>query len=236
MSRVGIVTLPLHFNYGGILQAFALQQALKSLGYDAVVIGWPMNTIKERIKYVLYKFSGVYQFVNNNIHILRLNSPFLDEDIKRNCLRTFIVGSDQVWRPCMGANRNDNVTRYFLTTDEKCCIRKIAYAASFGIDSWGFTNEETIKARKLVEKFKAVSVRENSGIELCKKYLGINNVSLVLDPTMLLQKGFYEDFIKSSPFKTKKRHCFVYLLDYKNRENKAIIECIVPDEAEIMTA
>lgn len=30
--KVGIVTLPLHFNYGGILQAFALQETVKMLG------------------------------------------------------------------------------------------------------------------------------------------------------------------------------------------------------------
>ena len=49
MSKVGIVTLPLHFNYGGILQAYALQQIVPSLGYDAVIIGHPKNTFKEKM-------------------------------------------------------------------------------------------------------------------------------------------------------------------------------------------
>ncbi len=35
--KIGILTLPLHTNYGGILQAFALQTVLEHMGYDAVV-------------------------------------------------------------------------------------------------------------------------------------------------------------------------------------------------------
>lgn len=31
--RIGILTLPLHTNYGGILQAYALQTVLKRMGH-----------------------------------------------------------------------------------------------------------------------------------------------------------------------------------------------------------
>lgn len=36
--RIGILTLPLHRNYGGILQHWALQQVLKQLGHEPVLI------------------------------------------------------------------------------------------------------------------------------------------------------------------------------------------------------
>ena len=36
--KIGIITLPLHNNYGGILQAYALQRVLQKLGHDAMVI------------------------------------------------------------------------------------------------------------------------------------------------------------------------------------------------------
>ena len=36
--RVAIITLPLHTNYGGILQAYALKKAVESLGHTAEVL------------------------------------------------------------------------------------------------------------------------------------------------------------------------------------------------------
>ena len=36
--RIGILTLPLHNNYGGILQAYALQKVLKDMGHAPVVL------------------------------------------------------------------------------------------------------------------------------------------------------------------------------------------------------
>lgn len=36
--RIAIVTLPLHTNYGGILQAYALKTYLESMGHQATVL------------------------------------------------------------------------------------------------------------------------------------------------------------------------------------------------------
>ena len=38
---IGILTLPLHTNYGGILQAYALQTVLERMGHEVVVIDTP---------------------------------------------------------------------------------------------------------------------------------------------------------------------------------------------------
>lgn len=234
MSKVGIVTLPLHFNYGGILQAYALQQTVSSLGYDAVIIGHPKNTFKEKIKWQLYKFSRVYRFVNANIRFFRLQDPFIGKIMENHHLLALIVGSDQVWRPCMGVNRNRNVDRYFLKSDGKFPVKKIAYAASFGVDYWDFTYEETVKAKALIKDFKSVSVRESSGLSLCEKHLGCKEVLQVLDPTMLLKKSDYEKFISINPFITCKKHCFAYLLDYVCDDNQKIVEQLIGKDTELI--
>ncbi len=236
MDKVGIVTLPLHFNFGGILQAYALQQTVSCLGYDAVVIRQKKKTLKERVKWLLYNFSGVHKFVNTNIHFFTLQELFSSKELTKNKISALIVGSDQVWRPCMGGNRMENVHRYFLKSEGKTQIKKIAYAASFGVDYWDFTEEETVVAKALIKDFDAVSVRENTGIVLCDKYLGYKNALQVLDPTMLLQRNDYEKFISTNPFKTDKRHCFVYLLDYANKKNKKIVEKIVGDDVEQLSS
>ena len=36
--KIGVITLPLHTNYGGILQAYALQRVLQDIGHDVVVL------------------------------------------------------------------------------------------------------------------------------------------------------------------------------------------------------
>ena len=35
--KVGMVTMPQHTNYGGILQAYALKTAIESLGHEVTV-------------------------------------------------------------------------------------------------------------------------------------------------------------------------------------------------------
>ena len=47
IMRIGILTLPLHTNYGGILQAYALQTVLKRMGHEVVVFDKPYDCIKQ---------------------------------------------------------------------------------------------------------------------------------------------------------------------------------------------
>lgn len=44
--RIGILTLPLHTNYGGILQAYALQTVLERMGHQVVVFDRPLEKSK----------------------------------------------------------------------------------------------------------------------------------------------------------------------------------------------
>lgn len=136
----------------------------------------------------------------------------------------------------MGSNRENNVNRYFLKTKPNNCIKKIAYAASFGVDYWDFTESETKTAQRLINEFSFVSIRESSGIKLCSKYFNSNNTIQVLDPTMLIETEIYIKKIVKKPFKTHKAHCFLYLLDYNNITNKHIVETLLPKDAELLTA
>ena len=63
--RIGILTLPLHTNYGGILQAYALQTVLERMGHEVTLIdkGWPPKTtpmkyLKRITKGVVKKIIG----------------------------------------------------------------------------------------------------------------------------------------------------------------------------------
>lgn len=96
MKNVCIVTLPLHFNFGGILQAFALQEAISSLGYTPYIAISASVSMKQRLKNFLYGFSGVYKFIKTNINYVILNEPYSVKVLTDKNISVLVVGSDQV--------------------------------------------------------------------------------------------------------------------------------------------
>jgi hypothetical protein len=91
-------------------------------------------------------------------------------------------------------------------------VKRVAYAASFGIDSWDYTESETSQIKQLVQQFDAISVREDSGVDLCQKYLGVH-AEHVVDPTMLLDKADYVRLIEAANVPKSKGNLFEYVLD-----------------------
>ena len=124
-----------------------------------------------------------------------------------NDTEAIIVGSDQVWRP----KYNYRIEDMFLKFAEKLPVRRIAYAASFGVDNWEYTSKQTFECAALAKKFDAISVREESGVKLCKEHLGVD-ATWVLDPTLLLTKEDYESICRDTPVCNEK-YIAVYVLD-----------------------
>jgi len=121
-----------------------------------------------------------------------------------------IVGSDQVWRPMCNVPQ---VWLYEMFLDSVYDLEfpKIAYAASFGSEEWEYDDEQTNRCAKLVQAFRAVSMREDSGVRLCNDYLRCNALH-VLDPTMLLKGEDYNALI-DRPSVFNHPTLFAYLLD-----------------------
>lgn len=233
--KIGILTHPLRFNYGGILQNFALQHVLYSYGHDVYTIDWNddksflymlLSYIKRNfLHYVLRK-----KHIPVNFYINLTRSQFLEINeknqkfIERNIRRTeyissisklsrvnrmnfdaIVVGSDQVWL-------EQFVPTMFLDFLNYNPLR-VAYAASFGKSEWTYNRKNTNIAKSLVKKFNAISVREESAVGLCEKFLDVS-ATWVLDPTLLLSANQYnqildelEDFTPQKPF------LLTYILD-----------------------
>lgn len=215
-----ILAHELYNNYGGILQAFALQKTVAGLGYHASNFDYlpryladATDVIGKRAKLRLWK-SFVYRYIGKNTAPIvpfigqHLFSPFkacfmntwpLDMERQRlACTKRdkgFIVGSDQVWRGIY-ARGIESLPFFFLdfATQEQR-RRSIAYAASFGLDEWEGTPEETAECARLLKDFKAVSVREHSGIRLCREVFGVEAVQMP-DPTLLLEAEDYSRVIR----------------------------------------
>ena len=231
--EIAILTLPLRTNYGGILQAFALQTVIERMGYPVEHLQkkvieyqplhpkWqmPLVWINRLIrKYIggdrnLPVFGNPYKwmrkntdsFINEYIHCRYLDLDEWTEALSED-YDTFIVGSDQVWRPRF----SEGIEKYFLDFLKNVEVKRIAYSASFGVDTNEYTEEQIKLVQPLVQKFEAVSVREESGIDLCEEVFGVS-ATHVLDPTMLLSMNDYLSLIKEE--KKSAGNLMVYVLD-----------------------
>lgn len=227
--KIGILTQHFYRNYGGIVQNYALQQMLIKLGHVPITFEhdtcysrtrWVMRVIKQIIRRRNFKSLSEYpykcrighrpfiDFVVDNISSVMVRNFTGEIESVYGC-EAFIVGSDQVWRPAFNVGRLYNMYLDFASND----VKKIAYAASFGVSDWEYTEKETQKCKSLVSQFDAVSVRENSGIELCQTHLGVD-AKWVLDPTLLLDSNDYEAVCQNVSVDDK--FVFVYALHLNN--------------------
>lgn len=116
---------------------------------------------------------------------------------------------------------NLGIKHAYLDFAKEWDVKRIAYAASFGVAEWELNEEQTIECAHLAKLFDAVSVRENSGITLCNKFLDIE-ASLVLDPTLLLEKDDYIKLIETEFELASEGDFFCYILDDNENVRNAI--------------
>lgn len=243
--RIGILTLPLHTNYGGILQAYALQTVLERFGHDVIIFdkqsGYKQKWFRlpfvlsfrfikriiglyngpiwvEKVKWqkAIYARSNTQKFIDQYLHIAYFDKI---ENIKPDDVDCIVVGSDQIWRARYFRNISSNPADMFLAFTEKWKVKRLAYAASFGTDQWELNTKDTQKCSYFAQLFDAISVREDSGVRLCSEKLHVP-AEHVLDPTMLLSKIEYDKLIKAD---NTHRHCLVsYVLDRDSCKAKIV--------------
>lgn len=244
-KKIAILTQPLITNFGGTLQAFALQKILVDKGYEVETINYQyremswINKILSTLKNFFIRRKKVIHFSVEEKNIIKSkHTRFIQDNIKYskefkdklNLKKYFeikkfdavIVGSDQVWRVAY----SPDIELFFLDfLEENKMIKKIAYSASFGIDKWQFLGEKNDKIKSLVEQFDTVSVREKNAIKLCNEYWGIN-VEHTLDPTLLLLQNDYKRLVdKAGIVNNKNTGIFCYILD-DNKNKLKIIDFI----------
>ena len=210
--RVIISTLyPLGGNYGGMMQAYALQAVIRGMGYDVRTIDsairWSeLRGAIRRIRFSLQSALGnasaerplskreliatqelTRTFVRDHIRTVDLFG--MSRRSRARILRgthALVVGSDQVWRGGYAELSNQ-----FLRYASKRPIRKFSYAASFGGDRLiRFGPLMRRRTRALAAQFDAISVREEAGIRLCRQEWGID-AEQHIDPTLLLDASHY---------------------------------------------
>ena len=176
MFQIGILNFHFANSFGALLVSYALQRAIKSLGYTS-----------ENINYVVERpeMSAFSEFRNKFIKTSATPLNKIQLKSKNLYWKRIVVGSDQVWKMF-----NTGVYMCDWASGKKSLI---SYAASFGHDVYsGRIPSE--RAQKLLSRFDFISVREESGVDICKKEFGVEAVH-VIDPTLLLTRNHYEKMI-----------------------------------------
>ena len=242
--KIAILTQPICNNYGGILQNYALQTLLERNGHTVITLNYPVvggysgSPIRHLLsicKRAIRKLTGHPEivwidlatesrkqvelahlqktFLDKYLHLFEIKDPITWEQLDGFNFDAFVVGSDQVWRP---RYNRDHLANLFLDFAEGKNVKRIAYAASFGTDVWEFDASQTVQCAALAKQFDAISVREASGVSLCRNYLGVE-ATHVLDPTLMLDEGDYLSLCSEKEH-PEGDYIAVYTLDYTKQK------------------
>lgn len=240
--RIAILTLPLHTNYGGILQAYALQTILERMGHKVhILTPPPYKAHNIWIMPVVYAFRVYKKYIlRQDVSILydgqkrcRQNTDkFIKKHISsfvvhgwaelKNKFDAIIVGSDQIWR-WQYAKSFPGIENAFLAFAESWKIKRVSYAASFGLNKLEYSEEEIEKCSKLLKGFDLISVREKTGVSICRERFGMDAECLI-DPTLLLSCEEYTRLYKARKTKKNSGTLACYILDENDTKNEIILE------------
>jgi coenzyme F420-reducing hydrogenase beta subunit len=229
--KIGIITFNSAHNHGAVLQAWALQEFLKGEGHEVSIINYRLPATDNLYRlYVPRKTFKSYK-LNKVVHLLQYLKKYKTEPDKVKRYRKFehfinhtlnttteytvfgelnkanfdfdvmIAGSDQIWNGSLTKGINP---AYFLAFGKEK-IKRISYAASIGKDHIPEV-EHTLFSRYL-RLFDYISVREEKAKEAIEK-LTDKQISVVLDPTLLLDREKYDD-LKNDP-KNKEQYIYVH--------------------------
>lgn len=212
--KIGILTHPLDYNYGCLLQAFALQKTIKSMGHEVVTIDRfsdPRVAFFSQFKNWMKRIAAHY-IKGKNVRICW--NPNLTMDMKRtlfsqtqkfvdrNITNTGIVFPSDLERIdkeylfdayVVGSDQvwlQNFSLNCFLDFVHRDNVKRIFYAASTGSTSFADIPSIAMKCKNLSRKFSGISVREDSLLPVVKKALGREAIQ-VLDPTLLLDAKDY---------------------------------------------
>lgn len=224
--KVGILTFHRAYNYGAILQAFALQKKLSEMGVQSEIIDYLSTEKRAQNKLFAYNkklglkgnlvkfFKDFYRksknasfddFMAEEMNISQSFYSTYDELCQldlQNEYDVYIAGSDQVWNYNNTLKDPAFLLSFVSDNDKKC-----SYAASLG--SAQFDDDMAALYDEELKKFRVLTVREESAIEK-HDFLKENNAKVVVDPTLLLNKSDYQKI--SSPRIVDKKYAFMYTI------------------------
>lgn len=181
-----ICGIPTHANYGTHMTYYSIYCYLKSLGYSVLVLNPPMTAEPKPCRIPMlfrddegYDRFDICEIYENEEQMQSVNDK---ADI-------FILGSDQMWNIGLMGKRRMSYLEFI--SREKVLL---SYATSFGNGEWNEDKTTTNRLQDSLKRYKAISVREKSGVNICSQIFGVK-ANRCIDPVFLQPKEFYEKII-----------------------------------------
>lgn len=224
--RIGIITFHASHNYGSMLQAWAMQAYLERQGHKVEIVNFrsriqraiyhkPISLSRGDVALASVKRLLLFpQSIKPLYQKWHLFEDFLADDLKTteelhtieelstlsNRYDLLICGSDQIWN----TNAPDSGEVYYGNWFKG---RKISYAASMGQHPAG-CNVEFL--REQIRDFQQISVREERAKDfLVENGIAHPDISVVCDPTLLLDACDYDSLVSDEPL-VKGNYVFFY--------------------------
>ena len=220
--KIGILTFHRAYNYGAVLQAFALQEFLRHEGHDVSVIDYYPDYMKERyLRHSLKHWIG--RSISSTIKKI-FSEPFLIsgrckrydrfDTFINNRLRLYpyepsshfaefdalIFGSDQIWQPSLTGGNYDPV--FFGCGLQS---RKLSYAASNRVKT--LSERDASFLTKHLNNMSGVGVREFSLKNLLQPLVK-SEIAVNLDPTLMAGSAWVDGMNLERPINS--HYCLVY--------------------------
>lgn len=226
-KKVLIITFQCCPNYGAMLQAYALQEYLKTLSLDVEILDYRPKSLTKQYVYInTYSLASIIMSIWSLASYYRKRRAFKrfeqylnltgktyysKNNIDMQYIDYCFLGSDQIWNPEITSGF-DPV--YFGNVNLSDSSKIIAYAASIGKKS--FTSEEVGKFKTLITKIHRIAMREDEAQDLVLRTTG-KKTSLVVDPTILAGVECFRKFINKVKFSK-------YVLVYRLSSDLKIID------------
>lgn len=217
--NIKIITCHYAYNYGAVLQTYALCNYLNNKGANAEVINYRpwyyrgSTTTKNAVKLFIRKVIRIpdniksekvfYTFLKEHIPMTKEYKEYAGLVSDRINADLFVAGSDQIWN--LNLPNGTDPAFYFDFTPANAKL--ISYAASLGMDSLEENQKEYLK--KKVSRFTSISVREDTAKKMLQD-AGLNNVETVMDPVYLLDKQEWLGLAKKPKHMPKGKYILIY--------------------------
>ena len=231
MKKVGIITYHHYYNYGTVLQAYALQKAIESLGdYDSEIIDFRAHNEKKlsRVQLVMLRIRRMGVYIRERERVYRLKKydsvfkekrPFFDEFFDSS-----LKVSSQTFNSYPELKREKLDYDIYVTGSDQTwspkiglhpamflrfapvSARKIAYAPSIGVASLQKTESDQINY--YLQQYDAISCRESIGQKVLSDCVKGKEIVNVLDPTFLLTGNDWNILATTPGIKTPYILCY----------------------------
>ena len=212
-------------NYGSLLNGYAIYRIIKDMNKSVLLLQKPDSVADDiELRKKIHNTNFIEEVYNEDDVSPRMSRK--DLQLLDNHVDTFIAGSDQIWN-----YRISFSGLMYIPFSKK---RKISFCTSLGSKDDHVAESNIPFVRSELEKYNAISVREDFSAKTLKRKYGINS-EILLEPVFDIEKNIYDELIEKSNFEESEPYIVAYILDPNEEKLNALLEISGKLDKKIIT-